>query len=446
MSPLSYFTDSVLRGPTIGSMLMCLAAALIGVIVFLRKQSLIGEALSHAAYPGVILGVMFAAALSLNDSQEVFITMLILLGGFLTALLGLWMIHFLEQKYRIRVDSALCFILSTFFGIGITLASYVQFDIPSLYRQAQTYLYGQAATMVDTHIYIYGILSAFVVAIVLLLDKELETISFNSDYAKSLGINVGAINSIIFILTALAIVIGIRSVGVVLMSAMLIAPAASARQFTNKFHIMLLLAAIFGLISGYLGNYLSVELNTYLMTIYPTERFILPTGPMIVLVAAFLCILSLLFAPERGVILRFVRAARFQNQCIRENLLKTFWRLGPQNEFNFSQIAKYQSISPLYLRYILRQLIQNGFLEKTKKGNYCLTLKGQHRAARVVRFHRLWEVYLVDYLGVGTERVHRNAEEIEHIITPELEHELTLLLKDPQMDPHKQRIPPREEA
>lgn len=440
VSPSAYFTDAILRGPTIGCMLMCLAAALVGVIIFLRKQSLLGEALSHAAYPGVILGVLAAALFSLDDTYETEITILIMAGAFTTALLGLWVIHFLESGFRIRSDSALCFVLSAFFGIGITLASHVQFSYASLYRQAQGYLYGQAATMTDTHIWIYGILALTALMLVLWLFKELQVMTFSREYAKSLGIPVDLIDTLVFILTVLAVVIGIRSVGVVLMSAMLIAPVAAARQYTNKLHIMLLLAALIGVISGFLGNYLSVEWSYYLSLKYPSSRLSLPTGPMIVLVASVICFISLLFAPERGYFQRLIRIARFRYRCIRENLLKTIWRYGSEKEVTFDQIAKYQNASKAYLRLILMGLVNNGWVEKNGS-LYRLTSNGKQWAARVVRLHRLWEVYLADYLGVGVERVHRNAEEMEHIITPELERELTLLLKDPEMDPHHQRIP-----
>lgn len=440
-NPFTYFTDAVLRGPTIGCMLMCLAAALAGVIIFLRKQSLLGEALSHAAYPGVILGVICAGALELNDSSELEIAILIMFGAFLTALFGLWTIHLLERRLRVRSDSALCFVLSAFFGIGITLASHVQFSHSALYRQALSYLYGQAATMTDIHILIYGILSLTTVTVIVLLYKELQVMIFNRDFARSLGIKVRQIDLIVFILTVLAVVIGIRSVGVVLMSAMLIAPATAARQFTNKMNIMLFLSALFGLVSAFFGNYLSVEL-TYAMALqYPGLRLALPTGPMIILVASAICFVSLLLAPERGYLLRLARIAGFRYQCIRENILKSLWRYGPQNEVTFAQIAKYQSVSSLYLWIVLRGLVYSGWLEHSSPQIYRLTEDGEQWAARIVRLHRLWEVYLADYLGVGAERVHRNAEEMEHIITPELEKELTLLLKNPEVDPHHQRIP-----
>jgi manganese/zinc/iron transport system permease protein len=427
-------------------MLMCLTAALVGVIVFLRKQSLLGESLSHAAYPGVVVGVMIAGMMGLNDSNTSAISFLIMISAFFSALIGLWCIQWLVKKMKIKTDSALCFILSSFFGVGLTLASQVQFSYSSLYRQIQAYLYGQAATMTDIHIVIYGFFSIIIIVVICLFYKELQVMTFDADYAKSLGLNIKPIDTLMFVLIAAAVVVGIRSVGVVLMSAMLIAPAATARQYTNKLYIMFILAGFFGLISGFLGNYLSVEVNTSLSKLYPQERLILPTGPMIVMVASVICFLSLCFAPDRGWLLRLFRIGKFRFRSISENILKAIWRYTSSKDESFvafETIEKYQVLSPLYLRFILYRLCRNGWLEKNTSGSYKLTKDGNLRAEKIIRLHRLWEVYLSYYLGIGSERVHKNAEEMEHIITPELESELTLLLKDPKQDPHHQPIPPK---
>lgn len=436
-----FFTDAVLRAPTIGSMLMCLGASLVGVLVLLRKQSLLGESLSHAAYPGVIIGVILAGLFSLNDQQEIYLSLLIMSGAAFTALLGLGCIQFLEHNLNVRSDSALCFVLSAFFGIGLTLASQVQFSFSNLYRQAQVYLYGQAATMTDIHIWIYGSLAVAIMLVILLFYKELQTITFNREYARSIGINVKLIDGIVFVLIVLAVVIGIRSVGVVLMSAMLISPAAAARQFTNKLSTMFVIAGIFGLASGYFGNYLSILATQHFVLHSLSSRLALPTGPMIVIVASCLCLLSLLLAPERGMLVRMIRAASFRYRCMCENLLKALWRFGIHTPVHFDQISKTQSASRIYLKLILQRLVQNGWVKKSEKGAYELTKDGEVWAAKIVRLHRLWEVYLVDYLGMGSEKVHVSAEEMEHIITPELEKELVLLLKNPKKDPHHQPIP-----
>lgn len=434
---IHYFIDPILRGPTLGSMLMCLGASLVGVLVLLRKQALIGESLSHAAYPGVIGGVILAGFLKLDP------TLLTLLGAAATALVGLWAIHFLIHRLKVKSDSALCFILAAFFGIGLTLASHVQFAFTNLYRQAVVYLYGQAATMTDIHILIYGILAFAIVVLVILFHKELQVMTFDRSFAKSIGIPLQFLDFLLFLLIVLAVVVGIRSVGVVLMSAMLIAPAVAARQLTNHFGTMLFLAALFGLASGFLGNYLSVELGRKVMEAYPGARVAFPTGPMIVLVASGFCMLALLGAPERGLILRLTRARRFRHQCRRENLLKAMWRYGEGQKISLNDLKKQQNLTLFAFQRLIWDLSLSGWIKKSGRESLQLTSEGWIWASRIVRLHRLWEVYLVDYLGMGRERVHYSAEEMEHIITPELEEELMLLLHNPKQDPHQQPIPPK---
>jgi len=427
---LHYFTDPVLRAPTLGAMFMCAAAGLVGVIFFLRKQSLLGEALSHAAYPGVILGVILAALLGFSDLQEASLTSFILWGAFVTALAGLFSIYFLENRLKIHSDAALCLILALFYGVGVLLASHVQFTLTNFYRQVQVYLYGQAATMTDIYILIYALLLLVIGAIIWFFYKEFQLITFDRNYAQTIGIPTQFLDGILFILIVSAIVIGIRSVGVVLMSAMLVAPAAAARQFTHHFSKMLLLAMGIGAISGFLGNYFSIELGVSL-----------PTGPMIVLSAAAICFLAILFAPQRGILWRMVRTARFRSRCQQENILKAIWRLGQGAGASLEHLKRLIGTNSVELAFNLWRLRVNGWL--THRGaHYELTPDGINRAAKIVRLHRLWEVYLVDYLGMGAEKVHRSAEEMEHILTPELERELTLLLKDPKQDPHAQPIPP----
>lgn len=364
-----------------------------------------------------------------------------LAGAFTTALLGLWSIHFLERRWKLRPDSALCFVLSVFFGIGVTLASRVQFTHTSLYKQSLSYLYGQAATMTDIHILIYGSLSLAIICIIFLFYKELHVITFDRDFAKSIGIKTRLVDTLIIFLITLAIVIGIRSVGVVLMSAMLIAPAVAARQYTHHLSWMLIIAGLFGLISGYFGNYFSIELSNYLKAAYPTSRMALPTGPMIVMIITLICVISLLLAPERGLLIRMMRIAQFRFQCLSENVLKTMWRINSKGNVSIKEIQNYQDASSLYLHQVLHSLIKQGWVNG-QNGKFILTKEGVKRAAHIVRLHRLWEVYLADYVGVKSDRVHRSAEEMEHIITPELEQELTALLKNPTVDPHDQPIPP----
>ncbi|SCA58930.1 Probable metal transport system membrane protein CPn_0347/CP_0413/CPj0347/CpB0354 [Chlamydiales bacterium SCGC AB-751-O23] len=443
-SPIEYFSDVIMRGPTLGCMFMCMAAALLGVIIYLKKQSLLGEALSHACYPGIMMAVVFV---SLLDSQlsDMQIEIASVTGAFLSALLGLALVNVLKRFFSFKEDICLAFTLSSFFGLGILLASRLQFTNTSLYKKAQSYLFGQAATMTDNHIYLYALLAVITVLLIVLFFKEIQAVYFDESFARLVGIKVFFLNIAIFFLVLTVVVVGIRCVGVVLMSAMFVAPVVAARQITHRLSVLFLLSAVFGTTSGFLGNYLSLELSRELSLLYQRNLSI-PTGPMVVLTSSFFALFALFFSPRQGLVMRAFRVLSFRYRCVFENITKTLLYLEKgSRDVDFLLLSKYQGVSRLFLYFVLASLRikkhvywENGFL--------LLTSKGRKKALRVLRLHRLWEVYLVRQLGMGQKRVHHNAEMIEHILTPELEEALTLLLDDPKFDPHLSPIPSIEET
>lgn len=406
--------DSLLRGPLFGSLFMAQAASLMGVFLFVRKRSLLGETLSHATYPGVAAGAFLAALLNLED----FLTLFILVGGLMTAFLGVALLPSLCRK--MKNDTALCLILASFFGVGVVLTSALQAIYPKQIKCMQSYLYGQAATMQDIHIVLYGAFFLLVCALICFFFKELKLLAFDAKFCE---FSVGSfkwIDRLFLFLVAFATVLAMRSVGVVLLSALLIAPAVSARQWTDRFFWMLVLAVFFGGASAFSGTLASLKWG-------------LPTGPLIVLAAAFFAVLSLLFAPKRGLALRYFRIMRFRWSCLEENILKNLWR---HPEVTFFDLKKSFGLNA-YTLFLMRFSFKvKGWIAKGRP-----TAKGLKKAEKVVRLHRLWEVYLVDYLGMGVEKVHTSAEEMEHILTPDLEKQLTAILNNPQQDPHAQPIP-----
>ena len=434
-----YFLDPVLQAPTIGSMLMCLSSALIGVIVFLRKRSLLGEALCHATYPGVVLSAVISSFFfSLSSDSMIFA---ILIGAFLTASLGLLMIGKLEGRFSVKGDTALCFVIALFFGVGVLIASRIQFTHVLWYKAVQLFLYGQAATMVDLHVMIYAVLAVLMVLILTLFFYPIRMVIFDKHFSKSMGVSSRLIEGLLSILLALAIVIGIRSVGVVLMAGMLIAPAVAARQLTHRLRLVFVYAALIGAVSGFLGNYFSLEIP-YWVGGGGKPTFSLPTGPMILLSSVTICTAALLLAPQNGLLSRLLRIIRFKRRCQEENLLKYLWRTS--EKIPYSILCRSQRVSFMRLFFLIRRLENQGWIEK--KGKVIgLTKDGHLKAGRIVRLHRLWEAYLV-FLGQGIEKVHRSAEEMEHILTPDLERQLSDLLGDPRKDPHAQPIPAKDET
>lgn len=427
------FTDPVLQAPTLASLLMCLSASLVGVLLVLRKRSLLAEALSHAAYPGVVLSGLCLAFFF--PEQISWLSFLTLPSAVLTSILGLGLVGVLERRFGVKSDSALCFVLSFFFGIGILGASRLQSVSPLAYKSVQIFLFGQAATMTDIHILVYGILTVFVVGILFTFFKQVQIALFDRDFSQTVGVSLRFLDSLLFFLLVLAIVIGIRSVGVVLMAGMLIAPAVAARQFTHRLRTVFFLAGGIGVCSGVLGNYLSLQLP-----VWGGWKISLPTGPMILLCAATVTFFSLLFSPKRGLVVRCVRAVKFRRRCQEENLLKFFWK--QDQPVSWEKVCRWSCFSKWQTRRFLNRLQAQGWMQREEKGGYLLTKEGRLRASRIVRLHRLWEAYLVS-LGQGVEKVHRSAEEMEHILTPDLEKQLTELLGDPKEDPHAQPIPSR---
>lgn len=402
---LQFFTDSILRAPTLGSMLMCFASGLIGCLVFLQKRTLVGEALSHAVYPGIVLAIVIVA--SFFPFSEKGASFAILVGAFVFGLLGIVTINALEKRWKISSDAALCLVLSLFFGFGVLISSSLQISHALWFRQIQVFLFGQAATMVDAHIALYGALALAVLLMMSFLYRYLEILNFDPDYARSLGMPTKWINAVVYFLLVFAIIVGMRSVGIVLMSAMLIAPAAAARQWTQDLKTFFALSSVFGMVSGFFGNAFSVWIPDWI----GQSQLSLPTGPMIVLCATFLCLISLLFAPKRGYITRIVRAQCFHFRSAQENVLKALLEKTPYKAS----------------RLLLWRMRRKGWIDGTT-----LTEKGKAKAKHLLRLHELWEVYLI-HMGQGQEKVHQSAEEMEHILTPEIEQELLYLLEDTKM-------------
>lgn len=441
---IEYFTDPVLKAPTIGSMLMCAIAAFVGTFSVLKRQSLVAEALSHASYPGVICSLLLAK-LMFDSTIDWQVIVLPLLGAASSSIVGMFCIRQLIAKYKVAPDSALCFVLASFFGVALVILSAVQGSYPTLYRELQSYLFGQAATQTDTHVMVYGILAIVAFGLSFSFYRPIKAVIFDSQFAKAIGIDVRRVEMVLVAVTVLAVVVGIRSLGVVLMSAMFIFPAVASRLWTARLGLVLLLATLFGLVSGFFGVYLSHEMS---QSISPNGQYIsFPTGPMIVLAAALLFAGSSILSPQKGLLFRGVRRCIFRVRCQQENLLKTLWKVCSHKNsalLTSEEISRHFQAGRIELRLLLWALIRKGWLSRTHKNGFELTASGMLWGRKVVRLHRLWEVYLVEYCGVGKDRVHPSAEEMEHTITPEIEAELEVLLHHPQQDPHKQPIPAHE--
>jgi manganese/zinc/iron transport system permease protein len=280
------FTDYTLRTITLGTAVLGAICGMLGSFAVLRKQSLLGDAISHAALPGIAIAFLITGA---KDSN------ILLLGALISGLIGTFWIRGMTSKSHLKSDTALGLVLSLFFGFGMLLLTFIQKQPNANQAGLDKYLFGQAATLLEKDVAVMVLVTGISLFILLLFWKEFKILLFDADYTKTLGFNTKFIDILITFFIVLAIVLGLQTVGVVLMSAMLLAPAAAARQWTNSLAVMVLLAAIFGAFSGVIGTAISASQNN------------LSTGPVIVLVAGVFVLVSFIFSPGRGILFREIR-------------------------------------------------------------------------------------------------------------------------------------------
>lgn len=305
------FTDYTLRSISLGTAVLGIICGMLGSFAVLRKQSLLGDAISHAALPGIALAFLITGA---KDSN------ILLLGALASGLIGAYWIRGMISKTHLKSDTALGLVLSLFFGFGMLLLTYIQKQPNANQAGLDKYLFGQAATLVERDVLLMVGVAGVTILVVCLFWKEFKLLLFDQDYTKTLGFNTKFIDILITFFIVVAIVIGLQTVGVVLMSAMLLAPAAAARQWTNNLAVMVFLAALIGGFSGVFGTAISAIQNN------------LSTGPVIILVASFFVVVSFIFSPARGLLFKRIRLIKNRRDLQLKKTLQFMYGIAQTHE------------------------------------------------------------------------------------------------------------------
>ncbi|WP_223067630.1 metal ABC transporter permease [Paenibacillus caui] len=288
-------TDPNVRWILFGSLLLGLGNGVIGSFSYLRKQSLLGDTLAHASLPGICISFMLSGVKSVG---------LFVVGAILSGMVATFGIHAITRYTRIKQDAAMGIVLSFFFGIGIVLMTHIQHSGNGNQSGLDKYMFGQAASMMKPDLYMMAAVSAGLILLSILLFKEFKLVSFDPGYARGLGYPAAALEQLLLFLTVVSVVAGVQAVGVVLIAALLITPAAAARYWTHRLGVMVVLAGLFGALSGAAGTLVSSALDN------------LPTGPVTVLSATSLFVLSALFAPGRGVIAKALVSRKVKSDYV----------------------------------------------------------------------------------------------------------------------------------
>lgn len=415
----------------LGTTVLGAVGGVIGCFALLRRQSLLGDALSHAALPGVCVAFILVGG---KDSSA------LLLGALVSGIVGALFILLVVRGSRIKEDSAIGIVLSVFFGLGIVLLTRIQRGESGDQTGLETFLFGQAATLMVRDIWLFVIVGLVVLAVVAAFFKEFKLLCFDLSFGTTVGYPMRRLEITLTCLLVVVVVIGLQTVGVVLMLAALITPAAAARQWTDRFARMLVLSGAIGGLSSAVGVFVSDA----------SERHPLPTGPVIVLTSSTFLILSLLLAPRRGMVWALWHRRELAWRIRRENLLKDLYGWG-ERRGNWGDAASLPALMGIRGQSGRRVLRTAGRLEKSGQVELLgqelrLTAAGLDEAERVVRKHRLWELYLSRRLDLPADHLHRDAEAMEHALTDEAASEFEELLGFPEVDPHGRRIPPRRKS
>ena len=423
--------DYTLRTVALGGALLGIVSGVLGCFAVLRHQSLLGDALSHAALPGVAIAFLLAG----RDLG------LLLVGAGVTSWLGVYFIRIVTNTTRIKQDPAMGIVLAAWFAAGIALLVYIQARPDASQAGLDTFIFGQAAAIVERDVRLIAIVGAASFVVLGLFWKEFKLITFDSEFAGANGFRVNILSMLLSTLIVVAIVLGLQLAGVVLMVGMLIASGIAARQWTNQLGQMVILSAVFGAFSGSAGAIVSaVDAD-------------IPTGPLIVVVAFLLVAISLSFAPGRGLVWALLRRGadrrRFAAQTIRQDLYhyaidhgaKAFATASaahlqrPESKAFAAASAAHSQMPELTdieapetflfgvrgatAKLGLQQLQASGQAQR-RDGAWILTPAGIEAAVQDDRNHQLWAVYrqYSDELALPVVAEDRQ-QDITNVLSPE---------------------------
>nr|WP_138754740.1 metal ABC transporter permease [Paenibacillus sinopodophylli] len=294
----SMLSDPNMQWIFLGCTLLGLSSGVIGCFSYLRKQSLMGDTLAHAALPGICIAFMLTGIKSIG---------LFLIGAGIAGVVATFGIGYITRNSKLKQDAAMGIVLSGFFGLGIVLLTLIQHGDYGNQAGLDKFLFGQAASMIASDVITMTVVCVSLITICTLLFKQFKIISFDPGFARGLGYPVAFLEQLLMLLIVVAVVAGIQAVGVVLVAALLITPAVSARYWTDRLGLMVVLSGIFGAVSGAIGTWISASVSN------------LPTGPVTVLAATLLFCISILFGPQRGLVAKRLLRQRVKQRFHQDN-------------------------------------------------------------------------------------------------------------------------------
>lgn len=400
----------------VASSMVGLMCGVLGCFIVLRNMSLVGDALAHAILPGVVVAFMLVGYSALGFFAGAVVAGLATAAG----------ITWIQQRVKTKNDAAVGIVFTAMFSVGVILISRIS-KRDGVHLDLKDFLFGSALDVSDADLWLTALVMVYVLVSVAVFYRYLFASTFQAVVAQTMGIDVRLIHYFLMLLLSFAVVASLQTVGVILVVAMLITPAATALLLVKRLHRVLVLAGTLGTLAAILGMILAVALDV-------------PPGPAMALVSTGLYVLAVVFAPGRGMVAKTWTRYLRERQTEREDILKQAFRMDQRGGITPTGIRQRLDIAPIRWRRQLQRMKRDGWLEDTD----ALTLsdKGMIMALSLVRAHRLWETYLQQQVGLSEDQIHDEAERLEHLLTEDFLDQVDRELGYPTQDPHGSPIPP----
>lgn len=391
------------------SMILGAASGVVGTFLLLRKRALMGDVLSHAMLPGVVIAFLLFTSIGVGKSLP------ILLGGAaVAAIVSMGAVVFLRRATSLGEDAIMAIVLGSSFGLGALLLGVAMQSPTGNQAGLESFIYGKTASMTRADLWTIIGGAFFVLIVAVVLFKELRLLCFDEAFSGSLGRNVGMLDAILLGIVITMTLVGLQAVGLILVIALLVIPPSAARFWTDDLRSTSIAAAVIGAVGCWAGVSLSGAAPK------------MPAGAMIVLALAAVFLLSVVVGRKHGLVERWWRAMRLKRAVGRDHVLRALYErreLGDQTGSTLEAIVACRRWSHTHVERLLAKATSRG--EVCKEGDqFRLSTLGETEAAAIVRNHRLWEEYLIRYAHLAASHVDRAADRIEHVLGPEIVQQL----------------------
>ncbi len=393
--------------------LMC---GILGCFIVLRNMSLIGDALSHAVLPGIFFSFLLVG----------YSTIGFFIGSTIAGLVSALAISWIQQNVKTKNDAAIGIIFTAMFSIGVMGISWLNQN-EGVHLDLKDFLFGNVMGISNEDIFLTFGVTIYTLVCVVLLYRYLFITTFQPTIAETMGISAKAVHYFLMLLLSFAIVASLRTVGVILVVAMLITPAATALLLSERLKFVLVISAILGILSSVSGLFVAIIFDT-------------TPGPAMTLCATVFYFLAVIFSPSQGLLFKFNQNRVERKRILREDILRQVIKLNNKGGMGVDDLSARLGLSIEKIRKYVIVMSRSTLLDYNND-KIILTEEGIAKAEQLVRAHRLWETYQVNKMGLNSDQIHNEADKIEHFLSDELLDEIDKELGFPTRDPHDSPIP-----